>query len=121
MTRKEYSGIRELKFSTWVREKLPCSSTGYMASDLDFFLWNFKTKKLIMLEIKTRNTEPKLWQSNMWKNIEKWINFGISDGWEFKGYHLIKFENTSFEDGKCYLNSNEIAEDELIIFLSMYE
>ena len=45
MTRKEVTNFRCLDFSKWVRENLPDSSTGFSASDLDFVLWNWKTKK----------------------------------------------------------------------------
>lgn len=119
MTRKEQTGIRELKFSQWVRTNLPDSSTGYCASDLDFFLWNWKTKKVMMLEIKTRNSYPRRWQDIMWNNISKWISKGIDDDWTFYGYHLIQFENTCFSDGKCFLNTIEISEEKLIEFLSL--
>jgi len=45
MTRKEFSNIRDLTFSQWIRNNLPDSSCGYMVSDLDFILQNYKTKK----------------------------------------------------------------------------
>lgn len=119
MTRKEVTGFRDLTFSGWVRENLPDSKTGFMASDLDFFLWNYKTKKLIMLELKTYGRKPKRWQEIMWLNMEKWITNGIDSDWEFRGYHLIQFEKTNFENGKCYLDGKEITEKELIEFLSL--
>lgn len=119
MTRKEYLGTRDLSFSAWVRENLPDSSTGYCASDLDFFLWNWKTKKVIMLELKSYKSIPRKWQEIMWNNISKWIHNGIDETWTFLGYHLIQFEKTNFENGKCYLDGKEIKEQELINFLSL--
>lgn len=118
MTRKEITGIRSLDFSQWVREKLPDSSTGFCASDLDFILWNWKTKKVMFLEIKTRNSYPKYFQKSMYNNLHKWIKNGIDADWKYYGFHLIVFENTTFEDGKCYLDNEEISEQELIKFLS---
>ena len=50
MTRQEVTGVRDLGFSNWIRKELPDSSTGFSASDLDFMLWNWKTKKIILLE-----------------------------------------------------------------------
>ena len=119
MTRKEVTGIRDLTFSGWIREKLPDSKTGFSVSDLDFILWNWRTKKVMMLEIKTRNSKPRTGQKIMWQNINKWIDNGIDNDWNYLGFHLIQFENTNFDDGKCFLNYKEIKEQELINFLSL--
>lgn len=119
MTRKEITGIRSLDFSGWVRNKLPDSSTGYSASDLDFILWNWNTKKVMLLEIKTRNSYPKYGQKMMWKNINRWIINGIDSDWTYLGFHLIQFENSFFDNGKCFLDGKEITEKELITFLSL--
>lgn len=119
MTKKEMTGIRDLTFSAWVRENLPDSSTGYMASDLDFIFWNYKTKKVMLIEIKTRNADVKTWQRIMWSNIDKWIKNGIDSNWTYLGFNYIQFEGTNFEDGRCYLNGNEISELELIQVLNL--
>lgn len=119
MTRKEITGVRSLDFSSWVREKLPDSSTGYSVSDLDFVLWNWKTKKIMFLELKTRMSYPRKGQKIMWININKWIKKGIDKDWVYLGFNLIQFEKTNFTDGKCFLNNNEISEIDLIKFLSL--
>lgn len=118
MTRAEVTNTRDLTFSGWIRKNLPDSSTGFSVSDLDFVLWNWKEKKIMFLEIKTRGNQPRAGQKIMWENINKWMSKGIDDEWEYCGFHLIVFEKTFFEDGKCYLNNKEIEEEELIIFLS---
>lgn len=118
MTRKEITGTRSLDFSKWVREMLPDSQTGYSASDLDFILWNWKTKNLMFLEIKTRNAKVRQGQKMMFENINKWIKTGIDNDWKYHGFHLITFENSSFEDGKCYFDNQEITQEELIKKLS---
>jgi hypothetical protein len=119
MTKKEITGYRDLTFSGWVRENLPDSSTGYMASDLDFIFWNYKTKKVMFIEIKTRGCNIKTWQKNMWYNLNKWIIKGIDKDWQYLGFYLIQFEKTNFNDGKCFLNGKEINEQELMNFLSL--
>ena len=106
------------KFNDWVRYKLPDSYTGFSASDLDFIFWNWIAKKVMFIEIKSRKKYPKKGQKIMWKNIHKWMLKGIDNDWEYLGFHLIQFENTDFEDGKCYLDKKEIKEKELIDFLS---
>ena len=119
MTRQEFSHTRELNMSGWIREKLPDSSTGFLASDLDFILEIYKTKKIMLLEIKTRNSELKTWQRMLFNNIDKWLRKGIDSDWTYVGFNVIKFENTFFNDGKCYLNEKEINEEELISVLSL--
>lgn len=121
MTRKEITGIRSLDFSKWVRQKLPDSDTGFSASDLDFIIWNWKEKKVMFLEIKTRNAKIKKGQKMMWQHLHHWILKGIDKNWQYFGFHLIVFEKTNFEDGKCYLNHKEITEKQLIEFLSFKE
>ena len=36
----------KLKFSDWIRENLPSSEDGFMVSDVDFILYNYKTKRM---------------------------------------------------------------------------
>lgn len=119
MTRKEITFQRPLDFSQWIRTKLPDSSTGYSASDLDFVLWNWKTNKVMLIEVKTRMAKPRTGQKMMWGLINKWIRKGIESDWKYLGFHLVQFENTIFEDGKCLLDNKEISEQDLITFLSM--
>ena len=118
MTRQEKTGKRDLYFSKWVRENLPDSSTGIVLTDLDFILYDYKRKKIALMEIKTRNSNLKYAQGEIFKNIHKWIKAGISDGWEYKGFYLIKFEKTNFEDGKCFINGKNVTEKELTEILS---
>ena len=119
MTRQELTGVRSLEFSQWIRTNLPDSSTGYSVSDLDFIIWNWKTKKIILLEIKTRMSTPRKGQYLMWNNIERWIQNGIDSDWMFYGFHFIKFENTNFADGKVYYDDEEITENDLNRILSL--
>jgi len=118
MTRREITGIRELNFSGWIRKKLPDSITGFIVSDLDFIFENYKTKKIMLTEIKTRNSKLKLWQRILYENLDRWIKKGIDNDWQYLGFHTITFENTFFNDGKCFLDSKEISEQELILKLS---
>jgi hypothetical protein len=118
MTRQELTNTRDLTFSGWIRNNLPDSSSGYMVSDLDFILYNYKTKQIMLVEVKTRNAELKTWQYNMFNNIEKWLEKGIDSDWNFLGFHVIQFENTCFEDGKCFFDNKETTEIELKSILS---
>lgn len=105
--------------SDWIRKNCPPSQNSFCVSDLDFILWNYSTKKVIMLEVKTRNAGVKDWQKIMWSNLRKWIQRGIDDDWTFFGFHCIRFEKTSFQDGLCFFDNHQISEDELKEILSM--
>lgn len=119
MTRKEVTGKRSLAFNNWMREALPDSSTGLSVSDIDFVVFNWKTKKVMLIEAKTKNSHPRYNQKVIFGNLNRWIMNGIDEGWQYLGFHLVTFEKTSFADGKCYLDGNEITENELIEFLSL--
>lgn len=122
MTKQEQTGIRDLTFSGWIRKNLPDSSTGFLASDLDFILWNYKTRKLMLLEIKTHASHMKFWQSSLFGILNSLINFGIKEltpPIEYKGFHCIRFENTDFTDGRCLFDNKPVNEEELIKILSM--
>lgn len=119
MTRKEQTGKRSLQFSQWVRDMLPDSDTGFLVSDLDFILLNYKAKTIMLVEVKTRNAKLREWQRRLFANLDKWIRKGIDDDWIYFGYHVIKFEHTFFNDGKCFFDNKEITERELISKLSL--
>lgn len=118
MTRPEKTGIRPLEFSNWVRQNLPDSSSGYMVSDLDFILYNYKTKKLKLLEVKTRGSRMPEFQRCIFRDLSHWITRGIDGGWQYLGFHLLVFEKTSFDDGRVYLDGKEVTEAELVRKLS---
>jgi len=99
--------------SDWTRKNLPDSSLGFMVTDLDFVLSNYKSKKIMLLEIKTRNSNIKEWQKRIFINLNRWIAKGIDEGWEYLGMHLIRFENTNFDDGLVYFDNKVLSEQEL--------
>lgn len=118
MTKAEITGIRDLTFSVWIRKNLPDSKTGFMVSDLDFILYNYRTRKIELLEIKTHSSQLPKWQKMLFENLAHWLARGIDGGWEFLGFHTIVFENTFFHDGKCFFDGQEISEENLLELLS---
>jgi hypothetical protein len=122
MTRQEQTGYRDLTFSGWVRENLPDSSTGFMASDLDFILWNYKTRKLMLLEVKTHKAKMRVWQQKLFTVLDQILQKGcvmLENPIEYLGFHCVRFENTDFYNGRCMLDDSIVTEQELIQFLSM--
>lgn len=127
-TKKEKTNIRDLFFSGWIRENCPDSKNGFMVSDIDFVLFNFYEKKIIIVEEKQKcgqgdedylKSKIPEWQRNMYVRFQNWITKGIYKDWTFLGCHLIQFENTCFADGKCYLNYEETSEAEIKKLLSL--
>tara|TARA_Y100000310_G_scaffold210376_1_gene211000 strand:+ start:234 stop:728 length:495 start_codon:yes stop_codon:yes gene_type:complete len=122
MTRQEITGERDLTFSGWVRKNLPDSDTGWCTSDIDWYMYNYKTKKCCIVETKTRNANLTYSQQQMYNNLAKWIGEGAKkDGWKFTGFYIIKFENTWYDDGKVFINGKESSEEEIKKILSFDE
>jgi len=104
--------------SDWVREELPNSMCGYMVSDLDFVLWDYIKKRVMLLEVKTHGSKCKEWQRRMWKNINRWLAAGVDDGWEYMGFHLLVFAGKDFTS-PIYFDYKQITEEKLKSILSM--
>lgn len=122
MTRPEYSGFRDLRFSGWIRENLPDSYEGFRVSDLDFIIANVKSKCFMLLEVKTRGAEVKPWQRDLLGLLHVSISAGVriaKPSWNYQGLHVVTFGNTFFDDGPVYLDGQEMDEDGLRWFLSM--
>lgn len=105
------------KFNNWTRNNLPDSKTGFLVSDLDLILYNYITRKFILLEIKTFNKIQPTWQKLMFKFIDECFK-KEANNFEYLGLHLIKFEKTIFDDGLVTLDGQAISEQELKKFLS---
>lgn len=108
-------------FSDWLRQQSPLdSSKGYVVTDLDFFYYNYKTGKYILLE------EKRMFGSNK-KNELTYSQrkiFGILDqncksDPNYKGFFVITFENTCPSDGRIFVNGMEYTEGQLIKFLKL--
>lgn len=120
MTRQEMTGKRDLWFSGWIRRMLPDSSTGFLVSDLDFILWNYNTRRLMLIEVKTRGAKMRFWQEGLFNTLDQILTIGSSTaGVDYLGFHCIRFENTTFSDGRCMIDGELVTESELIDYLRM--
>ena len=125
MTRPEITRTRDLTFSNWIRRNLPNSETGFSVSDVDFMLWNWQRREVMFVEVKTHGKELSTGQRRQFWRMHDWVTKGTAEtGWNYKGWVIVTFENTSFEDGKCYISSInmtqpiEVTEARLIELLS---
>jgi len=119
MTRREVTGYRDLTFSQWIRDNLPNSSTGFWVTDFDFILYDVANKRFMLLEVKQHNANIRPFQRNIFKHLDRWLRQGVDEGWQYLGFHAIRFENNSFDDGRCWLDGKQVTEEELKAFLSM--
>ena len=123
MTIPEKTGYRCQEFNEWFRKYGPDSekdgaASGFLVSDIDLVLYNYKTKKLMMVETKGKGDKVPKWQELMFKYIDRCMAAGMQDGWEYLGFHTIRLENTTVYNGRILLNDKLITPDELIKFLS---
>lgn len=120
MTRQEITGERDLSFSRWIRKNLPDSKTGFMVTDVDFFIYNYNTRKVAIVEVKTNKGRMRWWQENFYKNLDNWLKIGCKESnWHYVGFFAIRFENTCFDDGLCIINDKVVTEQEAIEILSL--
>ena len=102
------------EFGLWLREQPEIDSKlGYIATNIDFMWRNYKSKLWMLIEEKRYMNQVKRWQMQMFKLID----FFCSADKNYRGFHVLKFENSNPDDGKIYLDGNEITRQELLDFL----
>jgi hypothetical protein len=113
VTRPERSYKRHLQFNDWIRANLIDSSRGLLVTDIDFVFINPKRKVLMLLEVKQKNNYPRPFQLNLFMLLDMIIRKGIADsGYDYLGFHVLRFENTFWDDGKVWYDEKEITESE---------
>lgn len=108
----------KLKFSDWIRENLPSSEDGFMVSDVDFILYNYKTKRMMFIEQKQFGSEVKEWQKKLFTILNDAMKNLPESRLEYKGFHLITFEQTDCKDGKIFYDYQEVSENDLRLRLT---
>ena len=102
------------EFSEWLRNQREIdSSLGFVASDIDYMWRNYRNNQWMLIEEKRRGVQVKFPQTETIKIIHNACKSDIN----YKGFHVIVFENTSPDDGRIYLDGIEIDRDKLICFL----
>lgn len=101
------------EFGLWLREQNEIDSKyGYLATNIDYMWKNYKTLQWMLIEEKRYYAKVRPWQQNMFYTISK----SIVDS-NYYGFHILQFEKTSPEDGRIYLNYQEITKIQLVEFL----
>lgn len=113
---RTYEGSTE--FSLWLRKQTELDShLGYSASDIDFMWFNRQSKKWMLIEEKRYGWFPSKDQRQMFKIINK----ACANDKNYRGYHLLVFENTNPDDGLIHLNNKDISKEDLLKFLQFDE
>jgi len=122
MTKPEITGLRDFKFSHWIRKNLPDSRTGFLVTDIDFVLFSSKTRSLMLLEVKTKNFEFSQWQKNIFNLIDALLHRNAKhQGVNYLGFHVVTFtgEQCDFITAECYFDKEQVSEDRLRELLSI--
>jgi len=89
-----------------------------LIQDIDFMLSNYKTKKFMFVELKTKWAEVTFPQRQMYNMLHKRLTkTNWSDGWEYVWTNLIKFYWEDFNQ-TVEMNWEFINEYELLDFLN---
>lgn len=113
MTRKR-NDEHSTEFGLWLREQKSIDSKlGFVATNIDYLWHNYKDGLWMLIEEKRHNTKPLFAQQQMFKLIDD----ACSSDENYRGFHILIFENTSPEDGAIFLDSEAITPAQLIKFL----
>ena len=113
MTKKRIDS-HSTEFGLWLREQPEIDSAlGYIATNIDFMWRNYKSKLWMLIEEKRYMSKVKRWQMQMFKLIDMFCSADKN----YRGFHVLTFENSSPDDGKIYLDGPEITKQELLNFL----
>ena len=125
----------DTRFNKWIRNRCPDSATGWTCSDVDFILHQYKTKHLVILEVKRFRNGPQRGkvqtaQGHILRILDACIREGMRELYKEYTYHgvwLIQFDNKWFDDGLCWFTYNKrvdpvpVTEDQLLQILSTFD
>lgn len=113
---------RRTDFGRWMSKNLRSSSTGLCFGDIDYIVWDYKTKDLCIIEEKTGESTMNLWQKFLLNTLDKMlIQHSEEYGINYHGYHLIQLENTDPDNGLTKLNGKFIEAKELVNRLNNFD
>ena len=123
------------RFSDWIRERCPDSRTGWTCSDVDFVIHQYKSKHVVLLEVKRWRTgrlkgKVQTGQAHILRMVHSCMRHGINELYKDYTYHgiwLVQFDRTWFDDGLCWFTHSKdvepvpVTEEELLQRLSTFE
>lgn len=110
MTRQANNPDKFTEFSNWLRQQNEISSSsGYIASNLDYVWENYNTGHWMLIEEKRNGALLSPCQKKMFKKITTHLHDE-----KFKGFHFIQFQKTNPDDGLIWWNHKKITKEQLI-------
>lgn len=104
----------ETSFSKWLREQPEIDSNRqhFSATNLDYMWEGPGMGSWMLIEGKAHLTEPKKWQVIAFSRLHK----AIQDP-DYRGFHIIQFENETPDDGAAFLDGDPVNRTSLLTFL----
>lgn len=132
-TYRKTNFVEDKYFMDWIGCNLPPASTGFTATDLDLILRK-KTGEIMLLETKRKGAGLPEHQKITFQILDKALKaingqkikvkaFGttITVPIKYKGFKLMQFQNTTFENGTVKINGKVYTEDEVRQILSFFK
>jgi len=102
------------EFGLWLRAQPEIDSRlGFVASNLDYIWRNYKTGRWMLIEEKRHNASVKRWQRDLFDLLDKVARLDP----DYCGFHVVRFANTSPDDGEIFLDGEEVTPRQLVSFL----
>ena len=113
MTKRRYDN-HSTEFGLWLRERGELDSAyGYIATNLDYIWRNYNTGKWMLLEEKRHGAYLRRWQREIFDMLDKLARADPN----YCGFHVLRFSQTSPDDGTIHLDGQEISTSQLLAFL----
>lgn len=105
----EFISKYEQFFSNRLHDNLPKSTEGTLISNIDFLICNYKSKKFIIIELKTKWNQMQYRQKSLYnmlhKRLMKWNKL---DDRTFEWTYCITFSWETFADSIVYIQWTNI-------------
>jgi len=108
-----YQGNNLDDFSKLMYSLASLPNTGLTVNDIDFIIRNHHRKTLAIIEVKTRCGQLTYSQQKTFSELDQFVKRGVYDNWQYKGFFVLRFQNTSFANGKAWISYGEVIDQEV--------
>lgn len=112
---------KSTKMNDWIRMCCKPPKEGLLVSDLDFIFFDFKKRRMKLIEVKTYNAKIKDWQRRLYKRIDSALKnkkHECGDYFEYEGFFLIVLSDETPETSDTItINNIKTTKEQLIKFL----
>lgn len=112
-----YSGNEA--FSDFMYKFRSDANKGFVFIDIDAIFRNYERQTIALLEVKCKQADFSYAQKKTFNEMDEFLKRGVCCGWTYKGFFLLQFEHTSFDNGAAFLNGQLITGDEFKTWLKI--